>query len=372
MKIRQFIKFTMPLCLVVAMAVQSCKSEGKKIPGSTTGTTVLTHKGFHLKKGAVASSFRIPGELIANQQVDLYAKVSSFVKTILVDVGSEVKQGQLLVTLEAPELSSQLAGAESQLKSFEAIYMASKAHYERLVKTSKTPGTISQNDLDMAFANEQSDLAKLESAKAAYREITDTKNYLEIRAPFTGVITTRNISPGAYVGPSGRGSEVPLFTLLEQKNLRLVVNVPELYASSLKKNDVVEFTVRSFPGKIFKAKVSRQAGALDDRLRSERVEMDVDNAEGELLPRMVAEVTIPVKTDGSSFAVPQSAVLNSTLGMFVIKAENDSTTWIPVRVGRSGGDRIEVFGDLADGDILLSSVTEEIRDNAPVKVEISE
>ncbi|MCE7053780.1 efflux RND transporter periplasmic adaptor subunit [Algoriphagus sp. AGSA1] len=372
MKIRQFIKFTMPLCLVVAMAVQGCKSEGKKIPGSTKETTVLTHKGFRLKKGAVSSSFRIPGELIANQQVDLYAKVSSFVKVILVDVGSEVKQGQLLVTLEAPEISSQLAGAESQLKSFEAVYMASKAHYERLVKTSKTPGTVSQNDLDMAFANERSDLAKLESAKAAYQEITDTKNYLEIRAPFAGVIATRNISPGAYVGPSGRGSELPLFTLLEQKKLRLVVNVPELYASSLEKNDVVEFTVRSFPGKLFKAKVSRQAGALDDRLRSERVEMDVDNSEGELLPRMVAEVTIPVNTDGNSFAVPQSAVLNSTLGMFVIKAENDSSTWIPVSLGRNGGDMIEVFGDLTDGDILLSSVTEEIRDNAPVIVEISE
>lgn len=371
MKIRRYIKFTIPLCVVAGMAFQSCKSEGKKFSETTTEAAVLTHEGFRLKKGTVSSTFRIPGELIANQQVDIYAKVSSFVEKLLVDVGSEVKQGQLLVTLEAPEISSQLAGAESRLKSFEAVYLASKAHYDRLVKTSKTPGTISQNDLDMAFANQQSDLAKWESAKAAFREITDTKNYLEIRAPFSGVITSRNVSPGAYVGPSGRGSETPIFTLLEQKKLRLVVDVPELYATSLKKNDVVEFTVRSFPGKVFKAEVSRLAGALDDRLRAERVEMDVDNDKGELLPRMVAEVTIPANTDGNSFAVPQSAILNSTLGMYVIKVENDSSIWVPVTVGRSGQELVEVFGDLNDGDVLLKSVSEEIRDKAPVKVEIT-
>tara|TARA_R110002012_G_scaffold234963_4_gene408777 strand:- start:42515 stop:43660 length:1146 start_codon:yes stop_codon:yes gene_type:complete len=365
-------KFAIPLCIVVGLALQSCKSEGKKMDENNSETAVLTHQGFLLKKGEVSSTFRIPGELIANQQVDLYAKVSSFVDKLLVDVGSEVKQGQLLVTLEAPEISSQLAGAESRLKSFEAVYLASKAHYDRLVKTSKTPGTISQNDLDMAFANEQSDMAKWESAKAAFREIADTKNYLEIRAPFSGVITSRNVSPGAYVGPSGRGSEMPLFTLLEQKKLRLVVNVPELYAASLNKSDSVEFTVRSFPGKIFSAEVSRLAGALDDRLRSERVEMDVDNTEGELLPKMVADVTIPVNTNGSSFAVPQSAILNSTLGMFVIKVENDSSVWVPVSVGRSGGNITEVFGELTDGDVLLKSVSEEIRDKAPIKVEITE
>ncbi|MDR7129651.1 RND family efflux transporter MFP subunit [Algoriphagus sp. 4150] len=372
MKIREYSKFTIPLCIAVGMAFQSCKSEGKKFSDTTAESVVLTHEGFRLKKGAVSSSFRIPGELIANQQVDIYAKVSSFVQKLLVDVGTEVKQGQLLVTLEAPEISSQLAGAESRLKSFEAVYLASKSRYDRVLKTSETPGTISQNDLDMAFAAQQSDLAKWESAKAAYQEVMDAKNYLEIRAPFSGVITSRNVSTGAYVGPSGRGSEQPLFTLQEQKKLRLVVNVPELYAYTMKKSNVVEFTVRSFPGKVFKAEVSRLAGALDDRLRAERVEMDVTNPDGELLPKMIAEVTIPINTDGNSYAIPQSAILNSTLGTFVIKMENDRTLWVPVNVGRSGGDIIEVFGDLNDSDILLKSVSEEIRDKSPVKVEITE
>lgn len=366
------IKRTLPFCLLIAYVLIGCTSQGKKFEGVSNEPLVLTHQGFKLKKEGVSSTFKIPGELIANQQVDLYAKVSSFVDRLLVDVGSEVKKGQLLATLEAPEISSQLAGAESRLKSYEAIYLASKAHYDRILKTSKTPGTVSQNDLDLAFANEQSDLAQWESAKAAYREIMDTKNYLEIRAPFSGVITSRNISPGAYVGPSGRGSEMPLFTLLEQKKLRLVINVPELYASTLTKNDEVDFTVRSYPGQVFHAKISRLAGALDDRLRSERVEMDVENENGELMPKMVTEVTIPINTDGNSFAVPKSAILNSTLGMYVIKVENDKSVWVPISVGRSGNELVEIFGDLKESDVLLTSVSEEIRDKGAVNVEITE
>jgi len=96
----------------------------------------------------LSTTLQIPGELLAFQQVDLYAKENSFVKKLFVDVGSEVKAGQLLATMEAPELNSLESAAQSRLKSQEAIYIASKSNYDRLLETSKTPGTISQNDLD--------------------------------------------------------------------------------------------------------------------------------------------------------------------------------------------------------------------------------
>ncbi len=235
------------------------------------------------------------------------------------DVGSEVSAGQLLVTLEAPELSSSLSGAESKLKSQEAIYIASKANYNRLVETSKTPGTISQNDLDQADARQKSDYAQLEAARSAYNEIAETLKYLEIRAPFTGVISARNVNAGAYVGPSGKGSEFPLFTLQEQKHLRLVVSVPEASTGYLTMSGEVRFTVKSLPDRVFKAKIKRLAGALDERLRSERVEMDVDNDYKKLLPGMVAEVNLPLPAPDSTFVVPQTAVVNSTQRIFVIR-----------------------------------------------------
>lgn len=354
----------MPILLAAAVGCDS-KSEGEK-----TADVVVEkeHEAFVLKMDTLSATFRIPGELIAYQQVDLYAKVSSFVEALTVDVGSEVKKGQILATLVAPEISSQLAGAESRLKSFEAIYLASKARYDRLKRTSETPGTVSENDLDMAFANQQSDLANWESAKAAFREITDTKAYLEIRAPFSGVITERNVSPGAYVGPSGRGSEFPLFRLQELDKLRLVVNVPELYAASLMKDNSVSFTVQSLPGKDFTAQVSRLAGALDDRLRSERVEMDVPNPKSDLLPGMVAEVMLPIQSSGASFIVQTNSILRSTTGNFVIRARGGKAEWVGVSNGRRDLTSAEVFGELSQGDTLLVFPNEEVRHGQEVKV----
>jgi membrane fusion protein (multidrug efflux system) len=356
---------------VLLMTAAGCSSPSA---GTITSEPALEkqHQAFVLDVDTLSSTFRIPGELIAYQQVDLYAKVSSFVERLTVDVGSEVKRGEVLATLEAPEISSQLAGAESRLKSFEAIYLASKARYDRLKRTSETPGTVSENDLEMAFATQQSDLASWEAAKAAYREITDTKGYLEIRAPFAGVITARNVSPGAYVGPSGRGSEFPIFTLKKLDQLRLVVNVPELYAANLKKDNVVSFTVQSIPGKTFTSQVSRLAGALDDRLRSERVEMDVPNDRSELLPGMVAEVILPVQSSGASFVIPSSAILGSTTGRFVIREKAGKAEWIPVSNGRRDLSRVEVFGELAKGDTLLVFPNEEIRQGQTIQVKVGE
>ncbi len=208
-------------------------SHGEKKADNAVAAAPAATEVFPLEKEKLSTSFQTPAELIAWQQVDLYAKENSFVRKLYVDVGSEVKAGQLLVSLEAPELNSRLAAAESRLKSQEAIYTASKSQYDRLYETSKTPGTISQNDLDQAAAGKNSDLAQLDAAKAAHKEVIITQNYLEIRAPFNGVISARNANPGAYVGPSGKGSEFPMFTLQEQRKLRLVVAVPEaLYGLS--------------------------------------------------------------------------------------------------------------------------------------------
>ncbi|MCF0070024.1 efflux RND transporter periplasmic adaptor subunit [Dyadobacter sp. CY261] len=355
-----------------ATVLQSCGSsraeeeEHKKAAAEASAGAAVVD-AFPLKKEQLASNIQIPGELIAFQQVDIYAKVSSFVKKLHVDVGSEVREGQLLATMEAPELTSQLVTSESRLKSFEAIYQASKANYDRLLETSKTPGTVSQNDLDVALAKQRSDLAQLDAARSASREITDTRNYLEIRAPFSGIISARNVSTGAYVGPSGKGSEFPLFTLVEQRKLRLVVSVPEQYTSYLKNQSQVTFKVKSLPNQSFPAKVTRLAGALDARLRSQRTEMDVANGDRKLLPGMIAEVSIPLSGDAGTFAVPKTAVLNSTTGTFVIKVADNKAVWVPVKTGSSSADKTEIFGDVKEGDVLVRVANEEIRDNSDLK-----
>lgn len=338
-------------------------------PATPTDSAASGTATFILKRGRFSTDLHVPGELIAFQQVDLYAKVSSFVKKLYVDVGSEVREGQLLATMEAPELESQLASAQSKMKSQEAIYIASKSNYDRVVETSKTPGTISQNDIDQANARQKSDMAQWDAAKAAYNEVAATLKYLEIRAPFSGVISARNVNPGAYVGPSGKGSDLPMFTLQEQKHLRLVISVPEAYTGYLSEKDNVNFTVKALPTRVFTAQVRRLAGALDNHLRAERTEMDVYCNDKTLLPGMVAEVDLPLPDRDSSFVVPSSAIVDGTERLFVIRVTDDHRAeWIDVQTGRSQGGRTEVFGKgLKEGDRLVTAANEEIRDGAPVR-----
>lgn len=363
------IKGSTGLVLLAGGFLQSCKSSnGEPAENKIAAAVVISTEVLPLQKDMLSSSLQIPGELIAFQQVDLYAKENSFVRKLYVDVGTEVKTGQLLATMEAPELNSLEAAAQSRLKSQEALYIASKSNYDRLLETSKTPGTISQNDLDQALAKKNSDFAQWDAAKAQYREVVNRRDYLEIRAPFNGVITTRNANPGAYVGPSGKGSEFPLFTLQEQKKLRLVIYVPEAYSGYLNQQDKVGFQVNAFPNEKFSAQVKRLAGALDARLRSQRIEMDVTNDNKRLLPGMVANVIIPLSTKDSTFILPKTAIVSSQERVFVIKVVNNKAEWVDVKKGRENDGKVEVFGDLSAGDLIVKQANEEVRNGSTVTV----
>jgi membrane fusion protein (multidrug efflux system) len=355
------------IALMAIAGLSSCGSKSKADDEQQQADPIPAVQVFPLQKGLLSSVLKMPGELTPYQQVDLYAKLSSFVKKVYVDVGSQVKEGQVLITMEAPEINSQLAEAKSKIKTQEALYMASKANYDRLYQTSKTPGTISGNDLDQASARKNSDLANLDAAKSAYQAVMANLNYLEIRAPFNAVVTSRNTNPGAYVGPTGKGSDMPLLVLQEQTRLRLVVSVPEEYSGILKQKNKVNFTVRSMPGHIFTADINRMAGALDDRLRSERLEMDVYNKDKTLLPGMYAEVTMDLPAKDSAFVVPRTALVQSTEKVFVIRVVNNKAEWVDVQKGREADGKVEVYGDLKPGDTMITTANDEIRDGQPVR-----
>jgi membrane fusion protein (multidrug efflux system) len=357
------------LVSMLMVATPSCKSSAKNDEIATEKKEVApaATEVVAARKGKLSSSIQVPGELIPYQQVEIYAKENSFVKKIYVDVGSEVKQGQLLVSMEAPEINSRMSEAQSNLKSLEAIYISSKATYNRLLETSKTPGTISPNDLDQALARVNSEKARLEGAQAAIHSVAATRGYLDIRAPFSGIISARNVNPGAYVGPSGKGSEMPLFVLQQQRKLRLVISVPEIYSGLLNQGDAITFNVKSLPARKFTARVKRMAGALDDKLRSERLEMDVDNNDKSLLPGMYAEVNIPLPAKDSTFVIPKTALVSSAEKIFVIRIAGEKAEWVDVKKGREANDKTEIYGDLKEGDQIIKTATDEIRNGSVIK-----
>jgi membrane fusion protein (multidrug efflux system) len=355
--------------LLAAITISSCNStEGKTAekPAAAAVAAVPATDVFALERGQISTSLQLPGELTAYQQADLYAKENSYVRKIYADIGTTVQQGQLLASLDAPELNSRLAAAASRLKSQEALYTASNALYKRLYETSKTPGTISPNDLEQAEAKRDADMAQLEAARAAYKEVTVIRDYLEIRAPFSGVVSARNVNTGAYVGPNGK-TVLPLFTLQEQKHLRLGVAIPEAYTGFVQKAHEVKFQVKALPGRIFTAIIKRQAGALDDRLRAERVEMDVLNNDMKLLPGMIAEVKIPFPGKDSTFIVPKTSVVNAPERVFVIRIENGKAVWVDIQKGREADGKVEIFGPLQPGDQLVKIASEEVRNGSEIK-----
>ena len=368
---KRYITFSLPILIVYLLSgcgenkqEKDAQEAVEKQEGAVDTPTVQT---FNLQKGLLKSNIRVPGELAPYQQVDLYAKTNSFVKKLFVDVGSQVHAGQLLVTLDAPEVQSQIAEAKAKIAQQQAIYLSSKSQYDRFVNTAKTPGTIAQNDIDQAAARKNADYANVEAAKSFYKGVSTGLGYLEIRAPFDGVVSARNVNIGAYVGPSGKGSDQPLLVVQQQSRLRLVVSIPENYTAGLNNKDKVEFTVRSLPNQKFTAKVSRLAGALDAKLRAERLEMDVYNKDKNLLPGMYAEVNVPLPSRDSTFIVPKTAVVTSTEKVFVISIADNHAKWIPVKKGLETGDSIEVYGEqLKPNTKLVLSANDEIRDGSPV------
>lgn len=351
MRTYNIITFILLATLLVSCNPKNDEKQNQEVP-------VPKMEIVQLQKQSIATQIKIPAELTGFNQVDLFAKVNSCVKSLKVDIGSNVKENQLLIQLEAPEISSQVSAALSRLHSQEAIYTASNSTYQRLFETSKVEGTISKNDLEIALAKKNSDYAQLQATRASYKEVQVMQSYLQIRAPFNGKVTARNVNTGAYVG---QGASTPLLTLQDQNKLRLSASIPEAYTGYLKIGDEISFTVNSIRGEIFKAKINRMSGALDERLRSERVELDVLNTQGKLLPGMVAEILLSLKSAKTPFVVQKSSIINTSEGIFVIKVINKQAQRISVTLGLEAEDKVEIFSDLLkENDPLILNANEEI------------
>lgn len=323
----------------------------------------------------------LPGELAAFQEVAIYPRVQGFVKTVNVDRGSRVAAGDVLATLEAPELvaqrseaQSKLQGAEAQLAVARARAEATRSTFERLKAASVTPGVVAGNELVVAEKTadaSQSEVTSaqqtVEAARQALNAVRDLEGYLRLTAPFAGVVTERNVHPGALVGPTAGGASPPLLRIVEISRLRVVVPVPEAYTSGLKTGTQIPFTVAAHPGQTFTGTVARIAQAVDVATRTMAVELDVANRDGRLAPGTFCQVRWPVRRPGPSLFVPSTSVGATTNRSFVIRVRGGKTEWVDVRTGLTSGPLVEVFGDLHGGDEIAARGTDELRPGTDVR-----
>lgn len=325
---------------------------------------------------ALEKTVAIPGDLTAYQGVDIHAKVSGFVESVAVDRGSWVKRSQVLSRLSAPELRAQRAEAEAKLHAVRAQQAEARAKmvgaqssFDRLKAASATPGVVAGNDLDIAARGYEAARAHVEAlesstgaAQAAVLAVTELEGYLQLTAPFDGVITERNVHPGSLVGPSGGA----MLRVEQVSRLRLTVPVPEAYVGTIVKGTTVDFRVAAFPDQTFQGVIARPAFSLDMKTRSMLVELDVSNPQLRLAPGMFADVRWPVSRGQATLFVPTTAVVRTSERQFVVRVQGGVAEWVDVRRGETNGDVIEVFGDLREGDLVVRRGSDEIRPGAKV------
>src|SRR6187551_233849 len=322
----------------------------------------------------------LPGELKPWNKTQIFPKVKGYVGSVLADRGTSVRKGQILATLEAPELIASLNHSKAQVSSAEASLLerqskqkASKRTYQRILQTNNTKGAVSANELEVAYATMMSDSAmltasqeNLHAAKAQMEAQNQLAEYLTVRAPFDGTIIERNVSPGDLVGPEPNVK--PMFVLEDGSKLRLTIAIPENLSNSVGEKSTVSFTTQAEPLKKYSATFARSANSVQENNRTMMAEFDFVNANGDLKAGMYAEVKIPVKRSKSSLFVPKTSLLHSTEGVFVVKVTDNLAQWISIQKGNSLDSLVEVFGPVHEGDKVVKTAHDELRNGQPIKI----
>jgi membrane fusion protein (multidrug efflux system) len=373
------------IILALLLFISGCSGNRKTAAGKAE-PDAQTVEVVSVTSQKLATVFPLPAQLIAFETVDIYPKVNGFIDMIRVDRGSRVHKGELIIRLSAPELLAQRAQAESAVRAAESQLSTAKAKlasdqgtYLHMASAAETPGVVAENDVMVASQAASADQGQVQSAennvaaaRDALRSVAQLESYLSIHAPFDGIVTTRNLHPGALVGPaSGRSGTLPLVQIVDGGHLRLVVPVPEAYVGEMQTGQQVAFTVPAYPGETFHAPIARISHDVDPNTRTMPVELDVHSTDGRLSPGSFSSVQWPVHRAAPTMFVPVSAVTNDQQRTFVERVRNGKAEWVDVVTGLSVNGNVEVFGDLKPADEVIRNATDAIRPGQQVKTSSS-
>lgn len=351
---------TIPVIMILSLAVSvlsACKNKPEnqqEAKPKQDSTTV-----FLLKKESFEKQASFPGELLPMERAELTAKIAGYVKSIKVDIGDRVKKGQVLITLDAPEMITNYAQVNADLQSASAKLQGSQDAYKRIVQAARVEGTVSPGEIERFKTQVLEDSAANASVKLKLNAAGQLNDYLTIRAPYSGIITQRNVDPGTLVGS---GNAKPMLVIENNSALRLRLPIPEAYTAANPENALVSFSVDAYPGRLFEAKLSRKSGALNLSNRTEIWEFLYPNKANQLKSGMFANANIKFTRAAPTFFVPASAVVTNLERRFVIRVKDGKTQWVDIRNGISVNDGTEIFGDIMEGDTLISRGTDEIKE----------
>ena len=352
-------------CVIPLCGLIGCDAGRADPPRSVVPPSVAV---VHAKRGDVVRSITLPGDLVGFYEAALHAKVSGYLKSISVDKGDTVTQGQVLAEIEVPELQQKLKRARANLE----IRRLTRDRLQRVWNSDKR--LVAREDVDIADS-------KFEQAQADVEELEALVNYTHIVAPFDGVVTGRFVDPGALIQASGsetksvsqgsahvKGDAMPVVSVADIGKLRVYVYVPETEASAIREGIPATLILKEFPGRTFSGNVARFAKSLDLSTRTMLTEVDLENPEHVLYPGMYADVRLELVRHPDALQLPATAIGSAEADghSFVYVVRDNCLKEVRVTLGISNEGWVEVNAGLNENEPVVKNLNASLQDGEPV------
>src|SRR6266581_419069 len=364
------ILFVIVMVLVVLGAVTlfQRRAQYQALAKETETLAIPTVAVIHASVESAEEDLVLPGTMQAYVESPIYARTNGYLKKWYHDIGSRVHQGDLLVDIDTPEVDQQLSQSRADLNTAQANANLSKITASRYQELIKTDG-VSKQEVDNAVGDMEAKLATVKSAEANVRRLEELESFKHIYAPFSGVITRRNVDTGTLINAGNGGTSQQLFFLAQTDPIRVYVSVPETYAASTRAGLGAYLELTQFPGQKFQGKVARTAESIELGTRTLLTEVDVPNHTSTLLPGGYAQVHLQVKVTGARLVVPVNALLFRSEGLRAIVVDaNHKMHLRPLTIGRDYGTTLEVLQGLESSDWIVLNPADSLDEGQEVHV----
>ncbi len=319
------------------------------------------------KASPTSEELVLPGNVQANFDTGVYARTSGYLKRWYTDIGTPVKAGQLLADIDTPEVDDQLRQAEADLATAQANNLLADSTAKRW-KALLVTDSVSKQEAEEKIGDAAAKAAMVASAKANVSRLRQLETFKHVVAPFDGVVTARETDIGALIN-AGSGVGPELFRVADKTKLRVYIQVPQTYAPVVAPGVLVQLAFAEHPGQVFEARAVRTAEALDPTARTLLVELEADNAKGELLPGGLTEVHIKLPATSPSVRLPASALLFRAEGLRVATLESNGHAVLhPVTMGRDFGKEVEILNGIEAGQSVILNPPDSLVSDEPVRV----
>ena len=310
----------------------------------------------------------LPGSLLAYEESPIYARTSGYLVQWYKDIGSRITKGELLAKIDTPEVDQELNQTRAARQQIVAQLELAKISADRWENLRKTD-SVSAQEADQQTSGYKQAQANLAAADANVRRLEQLEGFKEVYAPFTGVLTRRNVDPGALINAGAGAAGRELFDLARVDPLRVYTSVPQAYAPFIKVGEKTAVTLQEFPGQKFVATVARTAESIDPATRTLLTEVDVPNKDGRLLPGSFGEVHFAVGNNVNKVTVPVNAMLFRAQGAQVAVVAPDNKIQLrAINIGRDYGTTLEILGGVAPTDRVVINPADSLEDGQPVNL----